>query len=237
MSKKLTFLLLGLTYVGGKALKSIDDTAKELARKKMESNANNNAENISGEEDFYSDTLLESEEFSVIHACTHCGAKILASCENGSVECEYCNTPYRVRNGYVLAEETVVKKKTAEQRSVRNVQNVQRSPQEPETKGLLGYLERKHIREMEALEAQRRIAEERERQLEMERQKSREEMKKALKIFLTGLLWFYGFILCFPVPVGIILKNTDSIDEEMKKKIMTVVWVVYAVFLLIVICR
>ena len=159
------------------------------------------------------------QKFTVISTCTHCGANIEANCREGMTKCEFCGATYRVKDGCVLAEDNPLIKKidTDSQQTVseRETNYSNRIEEELNKKA-----------EEEEKEYQRQI------QVEMmeKNKKVRETDKKiysSLGCFFQSILYFFGFALCFPIPIMVILKKFEKLEKAWKVAIITIAWTIY----------
>ena len=167
-------------------------------------------------------TTEEKKTHLVKAVCTQCGGKLDVDPSQEAAVCPYCGTPFIVEKAITMYNTINVNN------TVNNTVHIQHGK-----KGIIqsaadlldSQLEREHraaIREKELQLEQQRI--------DMEKAEKR---KQASKGFWTKVLWFFGWLFIFPVPLMILLNRRTDMDPKKKKYYIIGAWAAYALLMVI----
>ncbi|MCR4950848.1 MAG: hypothetical protein K6A40_05945 [Solobacterium sp.] len=145
--------------------------------------------------------------------CTQCGAKLDVDPEKDAAVCPYCGTPFLVDKAI---QNYNINYTHNDVHQDIHIQNGKRGAVD----SALDFIHRQTKQQNEyQLEQQR---------LEFEKEKYyREKREAARSSFWKKAGWFFGFLICFPIPVMIILNRKTNMDPKKKYGIIAACWIVY----------
>ena len=153
--------------------------------------------------------------------CTQCGAALEVDPEQQAAVCPFCGTPFIVEkaiNNYNITH--------VHQNNTVHIQQGKKGVIQSITDLADRQLEREQNARIRAAE------------LDLEKQKlemAREEKRKeARSSFWKKVLWFFGWIYCFPIPATILISRKNSIEKQKKIIYIAAAWAAYALFFLFV---
>ncbi len=144
--------------------------------------------------------------------CTQCGAALQVDPDREAAVCPYCGTPY-------IVEKAIQYYNTVH---VHNTIHVQQGK-----KGIFQAAADVFDRQLER-EQNARI---RAAELQLEQQKidliREERRQKARSSFWKKVLWFFGWIYCFPIPVTLLLRRKEDMEPKKKYLFIAAAWLLY----------
>ena len=145
--------------------------------------------------------------------CTQCGAKLDVDPDKDAAVCPYCGTPFLVDKAI---QNYNINYTHNDVHQDIHIQNGKRGAVD----SALDFIHRQTKQQNEyQLEQQR---------LDFEKEKYyREKREAARSSFWKKAGWVFGFLVCFPVPVMIILNRKTNMDPKKKYGIIAACWIVY----------